>query len=138
MKAGQSSSVAILATAVILAGCLPGRRVDPGDLEVRNFLVDPVAAVVGGRMYSVSPCSTLRLVNVELRRVRIVSPAGVDLMRIDSPTGPPIGPRRFILIEGTGVHDLRTFPNGDPPVPGMNCLAGLLDLQRPNRGPLGG
>ena len=137
MKAGQSASVAILGAVLLLGGCLPGRRSDPGNLEVRNYLRDPVVAVVGGTTHTVFGCSTLQLADVELRRVRIVSPAGIDLMRIDSPTGVPIGPRRYILVEGSGVHDLRTFPNGDRPGPGMECLATLQELQQP-RGSLGG
>lgn len=90
-----------------------------------------LATAVGGTTHTVFGCSTLQLADVELRRVRIVSPAGIDLMRIDSLTGSPIGPRRYILVEGTGVHDLRTTPNGEPPGPGTGgCFGTVHELQQ--------
>jgi hypothetical protein len=81
-------------------------------------------------MHTVPACSTLQLADVELRRLRIVSPMGIDLMRIDSLTGSPIGPRRFVLVDSSGVHDLRTFPNGERPRPGMDCTASVRDIER--------
>lgn len=131
-KARRSTSFAIVAVVLVLAGCLPGKRIDPGNLEVRNFLTDPVAAIVGGQTHTVPPCSTLRLADVELRRVRIVSPMGNDLMRIDSLAGSPIGPRRFILIYSFGVQDLRTTPNGQPPGPGgaLDCNGTVRELEQ--------
>jgi hypothetical protein len=87
-------------------------------------------------MHPVPACSTLQLADVELRRLRIVTQMGIDLMRVDSPAGSPIGPRRFILVDSRGVHDLRTVPNGGRPGPGTDCAGTLLDLQQPG-GPLG-
>ena len=131
MKAPRVGSVAILGAVLLVGGCLPGRRSDPGDLEVWNYLRDPVAAIVSGQAQTVPACSTLRLSDVELRRVRIVSPTGLDLMRIDSLGGSPIGPRRFIVIDGAGLYDLRTTPNGEPPGPGARgCFGTVHGLQQ--------
>jgi hypothetical protein len=141
LKDRRSMPFAMVAVVLVLAGCLPGKRYDPGDLEVRNWLRDPVAVIVGGQAYTAPACSTVRFADVELRRVRIVSPSGSDLMRIDSLTGSPIGPRRFILIDAQGAHDLRTTPNGQPPGPGAPACFGTvreLEQQLRDRGLLRG
>ncbi len=142
-RPSRSCWFAILAVVLVLPGCLPGKRVDPGDLEIRNFLRDPVVAIVGGQPHTIPGCSTVQFPDVDLRGIRITTPTGLDLMRRDSPTGVPIGPRRFIVID-TGFTDLRTGPRGVRPGPGMDCNLTLLDLLQPGGpdgpagGPLGG
>ena len=121
VRARRSGSVAIAALLVGAFGCVPGQRSDPGTLEIRNYLRDPVVAIVGGQWHPIPGCTTVQLRDVELRRVRITTQAGDDLMRVDPPNGTPIGPRRFIVIDVSGVSDLRTRPNGVAPNPAMRC-----------------
>jgi len=137
MFSSRLQVLAVLALGIGLFGCLPGVRQDPGDLEVRNYLRDPILAVVGGAAHNVPGCSTIALAGVELRGVRILTPTGLDLMPVDSPRGVPIGPRRFILVTAPMVQDLRTSPNRPRPVPAMECQEGLGHMVRP-RGPVGG
>jgi hypothetical protein len=135
----------LLLLAPLLAACstVTPPMQDPGRLEVWNGLRDALVVIVGGRLYPIGPCQVTTFDDVELRGVRLASPAGIQVAVFPADTRPtPIGPVRYIVVgqrffveNGGGIAmDLRTRPNSERP-DGRSCQMTLEQLLNPDEDP---
>jgi hypothetical protein len=130
---GRSATVVL---ALLVVACTTARPMsDPGRLEVWNSLREPLAVIVGGRMYQLPACQVSMFEEVELRGVRLATSAGLLLAEFDADRAPtPIGKARYIVIgqasfrrDNLPIADLRSQPGVERPN-GRGCTATVGDL----------